>query len=169
MAHSPSSRALALPTIIASGLLMTGAAFAQDVTKDAADKVATSSTEASTPPTKVATPAPAPTPTPGETTTPSAEIATPMSSPPSMGDGTIMTPEQVMKELGPNTGLGIFGAGNVSYEGKPIAEVVIRYVGQNQTVDKSRIIDMLATKSGGKYSSEIVNRDLERLINKGLV
>lgn len=157
MAHSPSSRALALPTIIASGLLMTGAAFAQDVTKEAADKVATSSTEASTPPTKVATPAPTPIPTPEEATTPS------------MGDGTIMTPEQVMKELGPNTGLGIFGVGNVSYEGKPIAEVVIRYVGQNQTVDKSRIIDMLATKSGGKYSSEIVNRDLERLINKGLV
>ncbi|MEG1260635.1 MAG: hypothetical protein RSD44_06815, partial [Akkermansia sp.] len=79
MAHSPSSRALALPTIIASGLLMTGAAFAQDVTKDAADKVATSSTEASTPPTKVATPAPTPIPTPEEATTPS------------MGDGTIMT------------------------------------------------------------------------------
>lgn len=87
--------------------------------------------------------------------------------PPSLGQGKIMTPDQVVKELGPDTGL--FADDSTNYDGKTISDVVLRYVGQNQTIDKSRLLDMLATKSGSKYSSELVNRDLQRLIEKGLV
>lgn len=87
--------------------------------------------------------------------------------PASLGQGKIMTPDQVARELGPDTGL--FADDSITYDGKTISEVVLRYVGQNQTIDKSRILDMLATKSGTKYSSELVNRDLQRLIEKGLV
>lgn len=80
--------------------------------------------------------------------------------------GGVVTPEQIMKELGPDTGL---LSGDQNYDGKTISGVFIRYAGKNQTVDRGRLLDMLATKRGGKYSSDQVNRDLERLVSKGLV
>lgn len=80
--------------------------------------------------------------------------------------GTIMTPEQAARELGPQTGLFSMDA---NYEGKRVTDVVIRYGGQHQTVNQARLLDTLATKPGSKYDSETVNRDLERLVEKGLV
>ena len=70
--------------------------------------------------------------------------------------GGVVTPEQIMKELGPDTGL---LSGDQNYDGKTISGVFIRYAGKNQTVDRGRLLDMLATKRGGKYSSDQVNRD----------
>lgn len=80
--------------------------------------------------------------------------------------GSVMTIEEAMKELGPHTGL--FSM-EEDYEGLRVADVVVRYAGQHQTVDKGRLLDMLATKPGSKYNSETVNRDLQRLVEKGLV
>lgn len=77
-----------------------------------------------------------------------------------------MTPDEVMKELGPHTGLQVVP---LDYEGNRVSDVIIRYTGQKQTVDRNRLLDMLATKKGSKYSEEVVNKDLERLVQKGLV
>lgn len=80
--------------------------------------------------------------------------------------GEIMTAEQVMKELGPGTGL---FAGDQAYDGFTVSNVGIRYKGAGEMVDKARLLDRISTKKGGKYSSEVVNHDLERLVNDGLV
>lgn len=78
----------------------------------------------------------------------------------------LMTQEDVMKELGPQTGL---FSGDVAYNGKNISSVAIHYVNQNRTVHKDRLLDVVQTKAGTKYSSDVINRDLERLANAGVV
>lgn len=82
------------------------------------------------------------------------------------GYGAVMTPEQVRRELGPGTGL---LAGDQAYEGKTVQSVSVKYKSTGKTVAEERLKNLLSTKSGGKYSPETVNKDLERLINSGLV
>lgn len=65
-------------------------------------------------------------------------------------------------------GTGIFSS-EETYEGQRIADVSIRYVSGQRAVPDSRLFDVIQTRSGSKYSSSIVNDDLTRLIERGLV
>lgn len=82
------------------------------------------------------------------------------------GYGSVMTPEQVAKELGPETGL---LPGDQAYEGKPVKNVSVRYRSTGKTVTEERLKNLLATRPGVKYSPDLVDKDLERLLNSGLV
>lgn len=82
------------------------------------------------------------------------------------GYGSVMTPEQVAKELGPETGL---LPGDQAYEGKPVKNVLVRYRSTGKTVTEERLKNLLATRPGVKYSPDLVDKDLERLLNSGLV
>ena len=77
-----------------------------------------------------------------------------------------MTPEQVMRELGPGTGL---LPGDQAYEGRPVKSVSVRYRSTGKTVSEDRLKNLLATQPGTSYSPEVVNKDLERLLESGLV
>ena len=74
--------------------------------------------------------------------------------------GSVMTPEQVMRELGPGTGL---LPGDQAYEGRPVKSVSVRYRSTGKTVSEDRLKNLLATQPGTSYSPEVVNKDLERL------
>ena len=65
-------------------------------------------------------------------------------------------------------GTGIFSA-EETYDGQRIADVSFRYVSGKRAVPDSRLFDVIQTRSGSKYSSTIVNDDLTRLIERGLV
>jgi outer membrane protein insertion porin family len=80
--------------------------------------------------------------------------------------GSVMTPEQVMRELGPGTGL---LPGDQAYEGRPVKSVSVRYRSTGKTVSEDRLKNLLATQPGTSYSPEVVNKDLERLLESGLV
>lgn len=73
-----------------------------------------------------------------------------------------------MRELGASTGLGLFG-GNANYEGYPVKSVNIRYLSGKRTIPDQRLLDVIQTAPGTKYSSSRINDDLERLLDKGLV
>ena len=82
------------------------------------------------------------------------------------GYGSVMTPEQVVRELGPETGL---LPGDQAYEGRPVKSVSVRYRSTGKTVSEDRLKNLLATQPGTNYSPEVVNKDLERLLESGLV
>lgn len=82
------------------------------------------------------------------------------------GYGSVMTPEQVARELGPETGI---LPGDQAYEGKPVKSVSVRYRSSGKTVSEDRLKNLLATQPGTKYSPDVVNKDLERLLESGLV
>ena len=83
-------------------------------------------------------------------------------------DTSLVDNDEVMRELGASTGLGLFG-GNESYDGKTVSAVKIDYINGNRTVPDQRLLDVIQTAPGTKYSSSRINDDLERLIQKGLV
>ena len=55
------------------------------------------------------------------------------------------------------------------YEGQRISSVSIRYVSGKRVLPDSRLYDVIQTRSGSKYSGVVVNEDLQRLIERGLV
>lgn len=83
-------------------------------------------------------------------------------------DTQLVDNEEVMRELGASTGLGLYG-GNENYDGKTVTSVNIRYISGSRTVPDQRLLDVIQTAPGTKYSSSRINDDLERLLQKGLV
>ncbi len=83
-------------------------------------------------------------------------------------DTQLIDNEMAMRELGEATGLGIFNDATV-YEGKRVTGVNIRYLSGHPTVPERRLLDVIQTAPGSKYSTARVNDDLERLLQKGLV
>ncbi len=119
-----------------------------------------------------ASPAATPEPTPETPATPAAPAtpATPAPTPTTYlvsaaADTTLLDDEVISRELGPQTG--IF-APEGDFEGKRITRVDIQYTNE-RTVPDSRLYDIIQTRAGGEYSSLRINKDLERLIERGLV
>lgn len=83
-------------------------------------------------------------------------------------DTQLVDNEEVMRELGASTGLGLFG-GSENYDGKTVTSVRIHYLNGKRTVPDQRLLDVIQTAPGTKYSSSRINDDLERLLQKGLV
>ena len=83
-------------------------------------------------------------------------------------DTQLVDDSVVLRELGATTGLGLFG-GNVNYDGMTVRSVSIRYSSGKRTVPDQRLLDVIQTAPGTKYSTSRINDDLERLIQKGLV
>ncbi len=81
-------------------------------------------------------------------------------------DTKLVSSDEVMRELGPSTGL--FG-NDGAYEGKRVNAVRIRYTSGKRTVPDERLLDVIQTSVGSKYSTMRINDDLERLINRGLI
>lgn len=78
----------------------------------------------------------------------------------------LLDDEQLLRELGPTSGLGVNEA---QLEGKMIRRVSIRYDGATPTLPEARLLDVIQTRQGSRYSSRRVNADLERLVERGLV
>ncbi len=78
---------------------------------------------------------------------------------------TLVEDAEVLRELGPQTGIFVQDA---DYEGKRITRVDIRYLNK-RTVPDARLYDIIQTRAGSEYSSVRINKDLERLIERGLV
>ena len=83
-------------------------------------------------------------------------------------DTKLVNSDQVMKELGESTGLGIMNAA-AGYDGLTVNSVNIQYVSGKRTVPDQRLLDVIQTSPGSKYSTTRINDDLERLLKKGLV
>lgn len=81
-------------------------------------------------------------------------------------DTKLVSEAEVLRELGPDTGL--FG-NDGAYDGKTVRAVRIRYVSGKATVPDQRLLDVIQTQAGSKYSTMRVNDDLERIIERGLV
>ena len=73
-----------------------------------------------------------------------------------------------MHELGASTGLGLFG-GSENYDGRTVTSVKIEYISGKRTVPDQRLLDVIQTAPGTKYTASRINDDLERLLQKGLV
>ena len=80
-------------------------------------------------------------------------------------DTKLLDEADVMRELGPTTGL---FQNDASFDGKLVAGVEFRYTGDKVLPDR-RLMDVVQTRAGGEYSSARVNADLERLIERSLV
>lgn len=80
-------------------------------------------------------------------------------------DTRLLDEDEVVRELGPATGL---FQNDASFDGKLISGVEFRYTGAKVLPDR-RLMDVVQTRAGGKYSSVRVNADLERLIERSLV
>lgn len=74
----------------------------------------------------------------------------------------------VLRELGEQTGLGIMGQ-QENFDGRKVSSVNIRYEKGKPSVPNQRLLDVIQTAPGGTYSTQRVNDDLERLLQKGLV
>ncbi len=83
-------------------------------------------------------------------------------------DTQLLKDDTIVRELGASTGLGILG-NTENYEGRTVTAVNIRYTRGKQTVPDQRLLDVIQTAPGSKYSSSRINDDLERLLQKGLV
>ncbi|MBQ9834958.1 MAG: outer membrane protein assembly factor BamA [Akkermansia sp.] len=123
-----------------------------------------------------ATPAPEPRPAPAAPQLPAEEPTDEQAAPApkpietrfvsQTEDTKLVSSDEVMRELGPSTGL--FG-NDGAYEGKQVKSVRIRYTSGKRTVPDERLLDIIQTTEGSKYSTMRINDDLERLINRGLV
>ncbi len=80
-------------------------------------------------------------------------------------DTTLVDDAEVTRELGPQTGIFVQEG---DLEGKRVTRVDIRYLNQ-RTVPDARLYDVIQTRAGSEYSSLRINKDLERLIERGLV
>ncbi|MCI7699018.1 MAG: outer membrane protein assembly factor BamA [Akkermansia sp.] len=84
-----------------------------------------------------------------------------------MADETRLVSEEEMKrELG--EGSGMFG-GDEQLVGKTVNSVRLQFTTAERTVPAARIMDVIQTRAGSKYSPMRVNTDLERLIERGYV
>ena len=83
-------------------------------------------------------------------------------------DTRLVDDKVVMRELGASTGLGLFGGG-VNYDGMVVRNISIRYSSGKRTVPDQRLLDVIQTAPGSRYSTSRINDDLQRLIQKGLV
>lgn len=162
-------------TLTAIALTMTGVATAQESTGDPfldammRDQQSSASTP-STPSTPSATEEPAQTtpaiPERKKNTDSAPQKPTPQTHLVSAADETTLLDDSVVRrELGPTTGLFVSDSG---FDGRRISSVSIDYRG-TRTVPDSRLLDIIRTRQGGKYDSAVVNQDLERLIERGLV
>ena len=80
-------------------------------------------------------------------------------------DTRLLDDEDVVRELGPTTGL---FQNDAAFDGKRVSGVEFRYTGDKVLPDQ-RLMDVVQTRAGGEYSSVRVNADLERLIERSLV
>lgn len=80
-------------------------------------------------------------------------------------DTRLLDEDEVVRELGPATGL---FQNDAAFDGKLISGVEFRYTGDRVLPDR-RLMDVVQTRAGGKYSSVRINADLERLIERSLV
>ena len=80
-------------------------------------------------------------------------------------DTRLLDDAEVSRELGPTTGL---FQSDASFDGKRVAGVEFRYTGDRVLPDR-RLMDVVQTRAGGEYSSQRVNADLERLIERSLI
>ena len=83
-------------------------------------------------------------------------------------DARMVDDSTVLRELGEQTGLGIIGQ-QENYDGRRVAGVSIRYEKGKASVPDRRLLDVIQTSPGSVYSTQRINDDLERLLNKGLV
>ena len=83
-------------------------------------------------------------------------------------DTKLVDDATMARELGASTGLGLLNQLQ-NYDGKTVKSVNIRYVSGKRTVPDQRLLDIIQTAPGSKYSSARINADLTRLIEKGLV
>ena len=96
-------------------------------------------------------------------TAPAAPVETRLVS--AASDTRLLDDADVARELGPATGL---FQSDAAYDGKRVAGVEFRYTGDRVLPDR-RLMDVVQTRAGGEYSSQRVNADLERLIERSLV
>ena len=80
-------------------------------------------------------------------------------------DTRLLDDAEVARELGPTTGL---FQSDAAFDGKRVAGVEFRYTGDKVVPDR-RLMDVVQTRAGSEYSSQRVNADLERLIERSLV
>ena len=83
-------------------------------------------------------------------------------------DARMVDEHTVLRELGEKTGLGIMGQ-QENFDGRRVASVNIRYARGKANVPNQRLLDVIQTSRGSKYSTQRINDDLERLLQKGLV
>ncbi len=70
------------------------------------------------------------------------------------------------REFGDSTA--VFANDHV-YDGKTVKSVRIRYISGKAVLPEQRLLDVVQTRSGTKYSSVRVSEDLERLIKNGFI
>ena len=80
-------------------------------------------------------------------------------------EAKLLDDAEVTRELGPATGL---FHNDAAFDGKRVSGVEFRYTGSKVLPDR-RLMDVVQTRAGGEYSSQRVNADLERLIERSLV
>ena len=80
-------------------------------------------------------------------------------------DTRLLDDAEVTRELGPATGL---FHNDAAFDGKRVSGVEFRYTGSKVLPDR-RLMDVVQTRAGAEYSSQRVNADLERLIERSLV
>ena len=78
----------------------------------------------------------------------------------------VMSAEVMEREFGDNTA--VFANDQV-YDGKTVKAVRIRYISGKAVLPDQRLLDVIQTGPGTKYSSVRVNEDLERLIKNGFI
>ena len=78
----------------------------------------------------------------------------------------VMSAEVMEREFGDNTA--VFANDHV-YDGKTVKAVRIRYISGKAVLPDQRLLDVIQTGPGTKYSSVRVNEDLERLIKNGFI
>ncbi len=74
--------------------------------------------------------------------------------------------EVMEREFGDSTA--VFANEHV-YDGKTVKSVRIRYISGKAVLPEQRLLDVVQTRTGTKYSSARVNEDLERLIKNGFI
>lgn len=81
-------------------------------------------------------------------------------------DVAAATDEEREQAIGGSTGI---MSHESMYDGQKVAAVDIRYISGSGAVPKKRLLDVVRTRAGSKYSSEVVSDDLRRLVERGLV
>ncbi len=85
---------------------------------------------------------------------------------PRISDPALRSDNQLNDELSGDTGI---LTNEMAYEGKSISNVQVRYLSKAKNIPMERLLDIISTKKGMKYSATRANEDIERLVEKGLV
>ena len=115
--------------------------------------------------TKTATPEPS-TPAATEETEAAQPVAEARLTRPTDDMVGVISAEVMEREFGDSTA--VFANDHV-YDGKTVKAVRIRYISGKAVLPDQRLLDVVQTAPGTKYSSVRVNEDLERLIKNGLI